>query len=62
MGGGTGKAPEYSHLGSADGAPYLLQNGSGKRYRFHLRFATVDARSETAAREIQSDFRRNRKK
>lgn len=56
---GDGATPDYSKLGHADGKPYLLQNGPGRKLRYHLRYATVDARSENAAKKIQKDFRRS---
>ena len=49
---------EYSNLGPGwDGKIILRQAGDGHRQRLHLRFVTVDASSETAAKKIQAAWR-----
>ena len=49
---------EYSNLGPGwDGKIILRQAGDGHRRRFHLRFLTVDASSETAAKKFQAAWR-----
>lgn len=53
---------EYSSLGRGwDGKPLLRQQGPKKMVRFYLRFVTVDAASESAAKKIQSAWREAQK-
>ena len=55
-------APEYVHLGqSFDDKPLLRQLGKGERRVFPLRFVTVQAASERAAKRIQVDYRKGAK-
>ena len=51
--------PEFAVLGTSfDGKPLLRQQGGGPRPTFHLRFATVQAASESAAKRIQVAYRK----
>jgi hypothetical protein len=50
--------PEYSSIGRAeDGKPLLYQDGGGKRQYYSLRFVAVWAKSASAAKLIQTDWR-----
>jgi hypothetical protein len=51
-------APNYANLGSGfDGKPVLRQTGHGPRQLYPLRFASVWAASESAAKLIQTHWR-----
>lgn len=52
---------EFANIGTSfDGKPLLLQIGNGRRTDYPLRFATVRAESERAARRIQVQWRQSK--